>query len=975
MADYKKFFNKPTVAAPSREQNFVYDTTSDVSEQTVIDAATSQNPVRQIQARALRAQRTIRRVKQKTELTLAYHRIELAANPIILENVPINVQAAFESLHGKPLESIHYSTPEEIQCEEQIASLDKNKQEFSDALSDSPVDSGNGEAVLELLKRMTKKKFAFGLEFLLRLIRLCLAYAVHMIIGGLCNFFIGKINIPIPFIGSVPLGTMIALSILAPVERTAKAALGFPCRPDAPMPEFCFDFFTKDKEAFNLLPCCIPAGLSGALLKLEELKERSKGSPLSANVDDFLKDFVIKGGFSQGYIQVGKNRENVNLSDGVGKIINAGAKNLKEDVDGIGQATATAMEALKNGNIDLLANKDIVEGISKKINEVGKEFTARSKADAEEAKKFADQASNNVVSESFDPNKIASQIVDSFFTCIAQAISGLNNDDEPERIGPPCFNPNKPGKPSLKDISDAETILDFRTKAASGQDTGKGNVTQPENFMNLVSTLKRLDDFEKNTEEIRDFLAQNEETISPSKRRCLEATKGFKNLGYQGAIDLVNNPQEFFSKLDTDNSMKNISFTPEAVTEIQGGDVGDILGGALSGVGLGGVTETMDAVLKGIEGMVAELDKFVTSVNMLTRFTTSRDFCCVIYILVLLGNAVKGKAICPDNDISNFFKYAGKIKDKKEIAELKVLLGFLKAIIDTIRHSFSLGLQINGITIPLKDLMEQVRYTISNISKLLIDMVAEPWENALDSLLLNPEIQGIIANNCPLMFDFLAMLKCGLEWLKLKINGLVLELFQNNFENLELIRSIRIGGMRFKIMDMLSRLLGNMINLLISIGDCYDGDEYIQRIVSDTVEKQYSDAERVLKLLQAAQIKPEEFDKMTKTESGESPLDLSLSPAEDFKNQQLLSKGLPGLQFPQDDLTDYTGQILTPKTVSLIENSSPLANLVDEGGNLLGPAEFVKRIEEFSGVSISQTILDLYSTENSVYDIFKETAA
>ncbi len=420
--------------------------------------------------------------------------------------------------------------------------------------------------------------------------------------------------------------------------------------------------------------------------------------------------------------------------------------------------------------------------------------------------------------------------------------------------------------------------------------------------------------------------------------------------------------------------MKNIKLTPESVTEIQGGDVGDLLGGGLNSLGLGGVTETMDAVLKGIENMVSELDKFVTSVNVLTRFTTSRDFCCIIYILVLLGNAVKGKAICPDNDISNFFKYAAKIKDKKEIAELKVLLGFLKAIIDTIRHSFSLGLQINGITLPLKDLMEQVRYTISNISKLLIDMIAEPWENALDSLLLNPEVQGIIANNCPLMFDILAMLKCGLEWLKLKINGLVLELFQNNYENLELIRSVRIGGMRFKIMDMLSKLLGNMINLLISIGDCYDGDEFIQRIVSDTVEKQYSDAERVLKLLQAAQIKPDEFDKMTRTESGESPLDLSLSPAEEFKSQQLQAKGIPGLNFPLDDLTDYTGQILTPKTVSLIENSSPLANLVDPNGNILPPAEFVKRIEEFSGVSISQTLIDLYSTENSVYDIFKTAA-
>jgi len=51
--------------------------------------------------------------------------------------------------------------------------------------------------------------------------------------------------------------------------------------------------------------------------------------------------------------------------------------------------------------------------------------------------------------------------------------------------------------------------------------------------------------------------------------------------------------------------MKNIKLTPESVTEIQGGDVGDLLGGGLNSLGLGGVTETMDAVLAPVSAWTA----------------------------------------------------------------------------------------------------------------------------------------------------------------------------------------------------------------------------------------------------------------------------------------------------------------------------------------------------------------------------------
>ena len=931
------FFKKPSVLPPDREKEFEYrpeeskDVPIDVSAETLEDVTEPQNPFRRMATRVAQLQRKNRRLRTKTKGTIAYHVADL--NLTIGVDTPPHIRDAIYAVYGItiPKDGTIDLTDDQLQCAINIMQNDDDAQKAADAVDNSAPDEGGVDFAINLIADMAKQKYSFGLEFLLRLIRMCLAYAVHMIIGGLCSFFLGKLSIPIPMLGSLPLGTMIAMQILAPVERQAKAALGFPCLPNHPLPDFCFDLFVKDQDKANLLPCCIPAGLSGMALRMQEMKSKMDGgSPLSSNIDSFLKSFEVKGGFKDGYISYG-DAARITIDKDITKLMAE-----EDEGDGIKSAMNATKESLSDFNEQ---QKAIMNG----LKDSTKTVAAFGKAEILGG---------------------VSKVVDSWFACIAQGLAGIEHfEPGKEYEGPPCADPSNPSNSSAGISEQANQIVEYLGQRNSTPTEPKA--TNSLHILNLISVMKRTEHMDENLGDLKYFLKDNEDLLNPATKRCLE---GSANLSFGGpnAFSKLNDlmdPEKFFDKLDTDNDMSNIQTSPEGSTQIGGGDVMDMFTGGLGDAGFKQIGDTMQGVVDGLETLIAKMDEYVSSVNKLAKWFSSREFCCVIYMIVLLANVARGQMVCPNDDISSFFKYSAEISDKRNVAVLKMQLALLKAIIDAIRESLAIGFEIKGVTIPLKDLMEQVRKTVTNIADVLIDAAAQPFESSLDQLLLNPDISAMLANNCFYAFDIMSILKCALEWLKLKIKMFALDIFENNFHNIELLRTLKVGGLKFSILDMLSGLLDLCLKLLLGIGDCYDGDDYMRSVVGATLEQQYSDAERVYTILDKANVTPAEMDRWSQTLEQTDPFsDIDLSD--------------PEIAEFSADLDDFQGTLLTEKLVDLVRNAAPISTFAadDAPRRLVSYEEFVSKLEEYSGTTLSEVYIDLYKLDSGIFKIFEGTS-
>ena len=926
-------FREPNVSAPIRDSSFEYSQAEirrnlppDVSAATIEESALN-NPLRQILVNVIRLQRKNSQVKRKNKGTIAMHVADLELN---LEPMPGNIRQIMDELFAS-----QELTPERLNCAIELMRDDRNIQNFTDQMNAANPDDAPMDWLMTMLEKMTSKKHTFGIELLLRLIRFCLAYAVHMIIGGLCAWFTGKLNIPIPFVGSLPLGTLIATEILAPTEKMAKQALGFPCNPQLPTPKFCFGFFEKDNDAANLLPCCMPAGMSGAQLKMAELLEKLKGGGSTGTaISDFLKVWKAEGGLKSGYIKVGGVTERVNT-----------------DISGSVNSNQPQGAGFKNALSALQQSVDQQSPAGQKASLSDLTQKAVKKVDIFHSSKKA--GSSNLVE----------QIELDIFSCWAQAVvSDFHDEPDNPYQGPPCLVPSDPTNNSAIHRDMAEQLVNFVATANAVPSTPRP--TQAGNLMNLISVLKKTENMDDNLGEIKSFLKSDADIVNPGTKRCIEGNASLKYGGPDKltGINSVNDPKEFFSKLNTDNKI-NASDVPDSTLTIGGGDILENLTGASGDVfgDIGQKTgEFLQQVVGVLEGAVDEVDRYVSGVNQLTKFFSSKEFCCIVYLIVLLADVARGKALCPTDDISHFFKYANKFQDRKDIASLKIQLAFLKSIMDAARLALATGIEIQGIKLPLKDLMERVRTTITTITKLLIDFATEPIEKTLDQVLLNPDVTAIVQNNCFGAWDFLSMFKCGIEWFKLKLSQIALDLFQNNFQNIDLIKNIRIGGMRLKVLDMLSQMLGLLLDLLLGIGDCYDPDDYTKAIISRTLEEQYSGAERVFALMQKANVTPQELDKWSKTVEGEDPLNIDYSAPEN-----------------QDVHSDFTGSILTPATVRLLRSTVPIALFSDStpARRLVGYEEFVGRLEEHTGTTVSQVYVDIFALDDGIFKMFGGKAA
>jgi len=96
-----------------------------------------------------------------------------------------------------------------------------------------------------------------GWQMFIFMVRFILAYAVHMIFGFLCCYFVGMMRLGIKVLGKkiiiIDLGNVLS-KIFGNIERALKSVLGFPCNVDD---KDCVDLMGKPlKKTFSPFKCC-----------------------------------------------------------------------------------------------------------------------------------------------------------------------------------------------------------------------------------------------------------------------------------------------------------------------------------------------------------------------------------------------------------------------------------------------------------------------------------------------------------------------------------------------------------------------------------------------------------------------------------------------------------------------------------------------------------------------------------------------
>jgi hypothetical protein len=924
-----EFTNRPNVPKPERDRTSNIhpdDVPPPISEETIL----GEMPIDERDGIADNILARIRASFSKTEKlqaklndTLAYHLASLQA-PI--PPMPDHIKKAITALLGESALQQPALTEEQKQC---IATVATHIPESDTKAAETLLGNDNSfnddiSSVVNMIIKQKSRKYVWGIEFLLQVVRFCMAYAVHMIVGGLCSMLRGQLNIPIPFVGSFPAGTMLALQVVAPVERSAKAALGFPCSSNMPPPEFCFDIGIKEKDVFNLLPCCIPAGVSGSMLKLQETIEKSKGSdPLSNNIKEYLKSIKTEGGFAAGYIKTG------------------------------------SALAIVDNDINNLLSAELPDAGNKSAMEIMAEHIRKTGSIDEISPSLF-----NTVSTA-DIRKQYTEKVNSWFQCIAQMLQGQLNaaqNDDGEYKGPPCIDPNSPGHVSDTLIYQAREVMNY----LAASETAK-NDPGPVDSGNLTILIAMIVNNKINTaklEEMNSLMAEYADVLSPDTRDCIKSAMDARRRA--SLTDLISDPSEFFSRLNTDNKM-SVSFVPEDTLAIGNFDIGYAIGDNLPVIG-----DIFNNVMAGLEAVIDAMDQTVSAINGLTRALTTKEMCCIIYMLVLLSSLIKERTICPTDDIRSFFKYKNTIAERADIAELKLILSFLKMIIDAIRQQLAMGIQVNGLKIPSKAIYDRIKNTLSTVTNILLEAMTEPINKPLAELLGNPELKGMLKNNCFYAFDLFSILKCGLEWAKVQIAKMALELLGDEWNDITIMKNVRIGGGRIKALDLLSKLIRNIIAMLEAIGDCYDPADYTSKIIEGTISDQYSMANELFTILQKANVSPIRLDEMTMTiDGGNNALKMTLTTTD--PDVTLIA---PDGSRMADPFANFHGDILTPRMIGLLSNSAPLSVISDDtpARRLLPPDEFVKALEEYTGTSLSEVYAQIMTMDDSIYQKFIQEA-
>lgn len=385
------------------------------------------------------------------------------------------------------------------------------------------------------------------------------------------------------------------------------------------------------------------------------------------------------------------------------------------------------------------------------------------------------------------------------------------------------------------------------------------------------------------------------------------------------------------------------------------------------------ISETINAIDEQLGSVLEEARKYLSNIKGFTGMLSSDQFCCIIFTIAFIGNIVRFHKLCPEDDISNLFRYAEELQASKEVEDIIRILELIKEILEALQAEFLQGIELTGVSLPLGTLVEILKHVVGNTVAALFGLAVAPLDRVLTQLENSPALKELLDRNCFGISDLLGMIHCGIKWILDLIKELASELINISASNLEVLPDMRIQNMKMAFLGNLIKLIDLLLDILKSIGDCYTPEDLAERVadgVQQTFDRQVLD---VIDKLDQAGVSREQWDSIGQ----DDPLIPGTSVEDAIDELDFIDTPIPANTFPivPVDLGFF-------RDVVEEVNSIPLSSIefVDQTGRTLsradldagqGEGEFsinLNIIEEIAGrkVSREQTIENLLNMVESL---------
>ena len=450
----------------------------------------------------------------------------------------------------------------------------------------------------------------------------------------------------------------------------------------------------------------------------------------------------------------------------------------------------------------------------------------------------------------------------SFTSCLQAAINA-ELDPEGYMEGNICGEGNidENREPTPEEQAKAKVVADYLIAKAGS----KYGVNGYQNFGPLNNAISAADSATLMSQQVKSALTNNSYTFTNFSRG-----KGpFDCFGYSS--DDKTTPEEDIINAINSNAGKWLKSTADpAIVITQAGT------SPLEFIG-----EFMIHLDQAVGNLLGIADRIVSNTANLTLWGSSRQLCCWVYLLVFASTLVRrfvetGGRICNDkmvpcytckgtchidghicqtcagtgqvqdsqafaNNLRHEMKltWASDIKNSAEVRKFVAILEVMKAIVDTYINSLKRPLLLQGLRLPLHEMWELIKLTISNGLAQFIDVILGPIDVVLSGIQGIPEVRLALANECfgiDKLFDFLI---CNLNNLKFSLVNSVMRLIDFSINDLVLINDIYLCRTRLATLEALSNLLKSLIDLIIGLKDCYNSSELVDEVLKNQESEQY----------------------------------------------------------------------------------------------------------------------------------------
>ena len=361
----------------------------------------------------------------------------------------------------------------------------------------------------------------------------------------------------------------------------------------------------------------------------------------------------------------------------------------------------------------------------------------------------------------------------------------------------------------------------------------------------------------------------------------------------------------------------------------------------------------LDEVLSSMLGMA---DRGVSWVAGMMQWSNSKQLCCWVYLMTLIGTMISSLVIhnkfCSEDlaeDIRDMFRISDKIKDAKSLRMFKNILKTIITIMNSFIRQQNRKLMLAGMMFPLNDFMEELKAILLNAIAMYLDYLIAPLSMSIDALRTNDEIRRLIENECFGFAPFLDWLSCLLGLLKAKIMSSISGIFNKTFKDIVLLSDITLCRTRLTSMEGMRDLLQRILDLIDSLKDCYEPEELASKVVDKHIEDEYNNYFKTAELL------GDRVEKVKTISQGvlpETQFQLTDQQREDLK--------LHGKMFNDFDAVDPNGMkqdfgvFLEEIVYNEIDSNYENARIwIKEDGAPLNRKEFIKKIEELTGTTVS----------------------